>query len=440
MIAGNERMRTMINDKSVIELIDRQLEKQPGVTALRNKGREAFMKLGLPANKAEEFRHTPITRLLEKNLAFDEPREQTTMLASADVFVGGVDAYHVVFINGVYSRQHSNLPSDSAIVVKPLAEAIDAGDATALEHLGRYAETESDGFVAWNTAAWSDGIFVHARRGAIADKPVCLLYWHQADRGDVVSTVRNLIVVDTHAHVEVFERYASHGTANHFSNHVTEAFVRAEGSLELYSLQNDEGKRHQYAYTRIHQERSSRVNTYTFTFDGKLVRNTLQLVLDGEGIESHMFGLYLVSGDTIADNHTVVDHRKPNSFSNEIYKGVLDGNSKGVFNGKIYVRPQAQKTNAFQANRNIVLSDNATVNTKPQLEIWADDVKCSHGCTTGQLDEEAIFYLQARGIDKETARAMMLFAFSIEIINNIKHEGLRHHIEGIIRSKLHQEQ
>ena len=163
--------------------------------------------------------------------------------------------------------------------------------------------------------------------------------------------------------------------------------------------------------------------------NGKLVRNNLQLALDGEGIESHMFGLYLVTGDTLADNHTVVDHQKPNSFSNEMYKGIMDGNSKGVFNGKIYVRPQAQKTNAFQANRNILLSDKATVNTKPQLEIWADDVKCSHGCTTGQLDEEAMFYLQTRGINKETARAMMLYAFAVEILENVKNPELKEYFD-----------
>jgi len=189
--------------------------------------------------------------------------------------------------------------------------------------------------------------------------------------------------------------------------------------------------------TNIHQERSSRVNTYTFTLSGKLVRNNLQLSIDGEGIESHMFGLYLVTGDTLADNHTVVDHRKANSFSNELYKGIMDGNSRGVFNGKIYVRPQAQKTNAFQANRNILISDKATVNTKPQLEIWADDVKCSHGCTTGQLDEEALFYLQSRGIAKETARAMMLYAFAAEILENVKHAELKAYFDELVSERLH---
>lgn len=437
-MAGNELSRNTVSDKSVIELIDRQVGLHPRIASLREQGREAFLRLGLPENKAEEFRHTPITRLLQKNLALEPKENQLAPLNLDAVRIHDLDAYRVVFINGIYSEEHSSLPTTSDIVVKPLADAVDAGEPLVLTHLGKYADVQSDGFVAWNTAAWSNGVFIHAKRNAIVDKPVYLVHWHHAEDTEVVSLVRNLIVVETNAQLEVFERYGSNGDAAHFSNHVTEAVVQANGGLDFYTLQNDKGKRYQYAYMRVYQEPSSRVNTYTFTFDGKLVRNTLQLALDGQGIESHMYGLYLVSGDTIADNHTVVDHRQPNSFSNEIYKGILDGNSKGVFNGKIYVRPQAQKTNAFQANRNILMSDSATVNTKPQLEIWADDVKCSHGCTTGQLDEEAIFYLQARGIDKDSARAMMLFAFATEVLDNIRHEGLRHFIEGIVREKLHQ--
>jgi Fe-S cluster assembly protein SufD len=437
-MAENELSSNKVSDKSVIDLIDQQIGLHPKVAALREKGRDAFLKIGLPENKAEEFRHTPITRLLQKNLSLEARQNELKNVSAGELKVEGLDAYQVVFVNGIFAQALSTLPANSDIVVKSLAEAVDSGDPLVLEHLGKYADYQTDGFVAWNTAAWTNGVFIHARRNAIIDKPIYLAYWHHADGAEVVSLVRNLIVVETNAQLGVFERYDSTGKSSHFSNHVTEAVVHANGGLDLYTLQNDQGQRYQYAYTRIHQEPSSRVNTYTFTFDGKLIRNTLQLALDGQGIESHMFGLYLLSGDTIADNHTVVDHRQPNSFSNEIYKGILDGNSKGVFNGKIYVRPQAQKTNAFQANRNILMSDSATVNTKPQLEIWADDVKCSHGCTTGQLDEEAIFYLQARGIDKDTARAMMLFAFALEVLDNIKHVGLRHYLEAIIREKLHQ--
>lgn len=436
---AQELRRNNVSDKEVIELIDKQVGLHPRIAALRSQGREAFLRLGLPAGKAEEYRHTPITRLLQKNLSL-EPRENKAASVSPEqVRLGDLDAYQVVFVNGHYAEALSVLPSAADIIIQPLATAVGSGDPLVLEHLGRYADFQSDGFAAWNTAAWNNGLYIRVKRKAVVDKPIYIVYWHNAEGEEVVTVNRNLVVVESSAQVTVVERYASNGTAAHFSNHVTEAIVEANAGLDLYTLQNDTGRRFQYAFTRVHQAPSSRVNTFTFTFDGKLVRNTLQLALDGEGIESHMFGLYLVAGDTIADNHTVVDHRQPNSYSNEIYKGILDGNAKGVFNGKIYVRPHAQKTNAFQANRNILLSDTATVNTKPQLEIWADDVKCSHGCTTGQLDEEAIFYLQTRGIDKNTAVAMMLYAFATEILDNVKHPGLRQYFETIVREKLHQD-
>jgi Fe-S cluster assembly protein SufD len=272
---------------------------------------------------------------------------------------------------------------------------------------------------------------------AVVNRPVLIYNIHDAREGQVTTASRNLFIIGKNSEVTVIEKFDSVGEHTHFSNLVTEAVVGANAGLELYSVQNDSGNRFQQALTHVHQSDSSRVNTFTFTLNGKFVRNNLQLSLDGEGIESHMFGLYLITGDTLADNHTVVDHRKPNSFSNEIYKGIMDGNSKGVFNGKIFVRPQAQKTNAFQANKNILLSDKAGVNTKPQLEIWADDVKCSHGCTTGQLDEEAMFYLQARGINKETARAMMLYAFAVEILDNVKNPELKEYFDHLVSERLH---
>jgi Fe-S cluster assembly protein SufD len=244
-------------------------------------------------------------------------------------------------------------------------------------------------------------------------------------------------VVGKSSEVTVVEKFDSIGSNPNFSNIVTEAIVAENASLNFYSIQADHGNRYQFGQTTIRQANHSRVNTYTFTLDGKFVRNNLHLQLDGEGCESHMYGLYLLHGDTLADNHTVADHRKPNSFSNELYKGVLEGNAKGIFNGKIFVRPQAQKTNAFQSNRNILLSEKATINTKPQLEIWADDVKCSHGCTTGQLDEEAMFYLRSRGIEKNTARAMMLYAFVAEVLENIPNESLKVFIDALVSERLH---
>ena len=306
-----------------------------------------------------------------------------------------------------------------------------------LKHLGKHADFKTDALAAWNTAAWSDGIFLHIKNNQIVEKPIIIHYLTDGSESEVWSVSRNLIVAGSSSKFTFVEKYDSVGKANHFSNIVTEVVVGENAEANFYSIQNDAGNRYQYNLTQFYQLNHSRVNTFTFTLNGKLVRNNLQLALDGEGIESHMFGLYLLENDTLADNHTVVDHKKANSFSNELYKGVMDGTSKGVFNGKIYVRPNAQKTNAFQANRNILLTDKATINTKPQLEIWADDVKCSHGCTTGQLDEEAMFYLQTRGINKETARAMMLYAFAGEILDHVNHPELKDYLDQLVSERLH---
>jgi Fe-S cluster assembly protein SufD len=295
----------------------------------------------------------------------------------------------------------------------------------------------TDALVAWNTADWKDGYFIQVPDNTVVEKPIVFYYIHDTTQKEVKSITRNFFVVGKNSEVTVVEKYDSIGTLNGFSNHITEAIVTENAGLNLSSIQADHGNRFQFSQTVIRQANHSRVNTFTFTLDGKFVRNNLQLILDGEGCESHMYGLYLLHSDTLADNHTVVDHKKPNSFSNELYKGVLEGTSRGVFNGKIFVRPHAQKTNAFQSNRNILLSDKATINTKPQLEIWADDVKCSHGCTTGQLDEEAMFYLRSRGIDKDTSRAMMLYAFAGEVIEAISNDSLKIFIDNLVSERLH---
>ncbi|HLZ16294.1 MAG TPA: Fe-S cluster assembly protein SufD, partial [Cyclobacteriaceae bacterium] len=215
-----------------------------------------------------------------------------------------------------------------------------------------------------------------------------------------------------------------------------EIVVGENASLDYVKIQNDEGNLHQVANSLIHQSGGSKLNTFTLTLSGTLIRNNFNIAIDGENCESHFYGLYLLNGGTLADNHTVVDHMKPNSYSNEMYKGVMDGNSKGVFNGKIFVRPHAQKTNAFQSNRNILLTDTATINTKPQLEIWADDVKCSHGCTAGQLDEEALFYLRSRGISLQEAKAMLLYAFAAETLEPIKNNALKTYLNSLISKRL----
>ena len=401
----------------------------PSSSSVRESAKAAFQQLGLPQVKTEEYRHTPVTRVLEKNFNFTSDQNPTASVQSINDFViTDLDAYVVVMLNGEWSERLSKI-SSGEVTIEKLSEN--------KEQLAKYADFKSDALVAWNTSAWQGGVYIHVADNKVISKPIVIYNIQDATAGEVKTLTRNLIVVGKNSEVTVVEKFDSIGTNPNFSNIVTEATVAENAGLNLYSIQADHGNRYQFGQTTIWQANHSRVNTYTFTLDGKFVRNNLQLQLDGEGCESHMYGLYLLHGETIADNHTVVDHRKPNSFSNELYKGVLEGNAKGVFNGKIYVRPDAQKTNAFQSNRNILLSEKAQINTKPQLEIWADDVKCSHGCTTGQLDEEALFYLRSRGIEKNTARAMMLYAFAAEVLENIPNEKLKSFIDAMIGERLH---
>lgn len=403
--------------------------------ALRSEALDAFLKAALPSAKSEEYKYTPVTRHLEKNFTFAPSAASGPLNDVSQFFIPGLEAINIVFIDGVLSKEHSTL-NGSGLRILPLEDAV-ASDKIALEHFAKYASVNANPFVAWNTAGWNHGIFIQVPDNSVVEKPVAIYHIVNGSAGEVIALNRNLFVVGKNSQVTFVEKFDSTGSANHFTNLVTEIAVDENAGVDLYSIQNDQNNRYLHNVTEIYQKNSSRVNTHTFTGDGKLYRNNLHLALDGEGIESHMYGLYLLDKETLADTHSIVDHKKPNSFSNELYKGVMDGSSKGVFNGKIFVRPNAQKTNAFQANRNILLTDKATINTKPQLEIWADDVKCSHGCTTGQLDEEAMFYLRARGVNKDTARAMMLYAFAAEVFEPIKHSGLKAYFDEMVSNRLH---
>lgn len=398
---------------------------------------EVFRSLGIPTQKNEEFKYTPIARLLDKE--FNSSSYHLAPLPSFDYRTLGIqslDSSTVVFLNGEYRSDLSSLPLQRHVKIVPLKDALNS-EAIASEYFAKIAEFRNNALTAWNTSGWSDGFFIHIPENVVLEKPIVLHYIGNGAGPQGISLNRNLIVAGRNSKTVVVEKFDFISAGFHFQNLVNEIVVTENAELDMYSIQNSQGNSCQYTHTQVYQSNYSRVNTFTFSLNGKLIRNNLHLTLDGQGIESHMYGLYLLTKDTLADNHTVVDHRKANSFSNELYKGIMDESSKGVFNGKIYVRPDAQKTNAFQANRNILLTDKAGVNTKPQLEIWADDVKCSHGCTTGQLDEEALFYLQTRGINKETAQAMMLYAFAGEVLENVKHPVIKEYLDKIVGERLH---
>jgi Fe-S cluster assembly protein SufD len=325
------------------------------------------------------------------------------------------------------------------VKVKILRDAFQSDKEVINRYFDKLVDSDADYFAAMNTAFWQDGLLIHVPANTKVEKPLFILHIHDSTSSQVIAHTRLLAVVESNSELTIIEKFNSVGDQPVLHTFSEEIVMEENSQLEYCKIQNDQGNSYQVANTLIHQSNSSKVNTFTLTLNGKLIRNNFGITIDGENCESHFYGLYVLNSNTIADNHTVVDHRKPNSFSNEMYKGIMDDSSKGVFNGKIFVRPFAQKTNAFQSNRNILLTDTASVNTKPQLEIWADDVKCSHGCTTGQLDEEAVFYLQSRGISRSIAKAMLLYAFAGEVLEPIKNSELKEYLDRLISERLHKD-
>jgi Fe-S cluster assembly protein SufD len=330
----------------------------------------------------------------------------------------------IVFVNGIYS------PEQSVILDKDLTVSIQDTDST---------KNECDPFDLLNCAFTKEVVHLSIKPSISIQHPVAIVYYFDSTSA-VFGTPRWRCEIGKNSSLTILEYSIVSRTVLYFNNKQSEIRVGENAQLEYTLLQNGPKSEIQLNNTHLYLETTSRVACFTLSFDGQLIRNNLTLTLDGQGIDAHLYGLYLVSGKTVLDNHTIVDHRSHNSYSNQLYKGVMDEYGKGIFNGKIFVRPDAQKTNAFQSNRNILLGDFATINTKPQLEIWADDVKCSHGCTTGQLDEEALFYLRSRGISKELARGMLLEAFAGETLLTMKNQPIRNYVETLIVTKLHQAQ
>ena len=392
---------------------------------------EAFKLKGLPGFKNEAYKYTPITKSLEKNFTFQEGAGSTLSPDKIrNYFIEGLEGNVLVFVNGEYSEESS--------IIKSPADQLIVNDFSSLFNGASSLATEehADPFELLNTAMATAGVSVEVPKGKILAHPVILYYISDTHQGKITQQLKNKLTVGENAQASVIECYCGEGENANFSNTSTEIIVKESAVVDYYKVQNESPFSIHVDNTSISQQKNSVFTALTVTLNGSLIRNNLNIAINDEHCEANMFGLYLLNGKQHVDNQTVVDHKKPNCLSNELYKGIIDGNSTGVFNGKIFVRPDAQKTNAFQSNKNILLSDDATINTKPQLEIWADDVKCSHGATTGQLDEEQLFYLRARGLGKETARAMLLYAFAIDVLDKIKIPALKEYLDKIISGRL----
>lgn len=410
-----------------------------GLQSIRQKAFDSFAGMGIPV-RHEEWKYTRISRLFNKEYQF--PVNQiTTSLTREDLATvrlpGHEQANELVFVNGIFSFPLSTIRSPKQLLVMSLEEAATSeyNDIISkqLGHSGKYLK---DGINALNTAFVNNGVFVHVKKGQIVEHPIYIYNITDARTGNILAQPRSLVHVAGNAHVQLVETYSTIGLDESFTNQVMEIVVEENARVEYYKIQNDAPHSNQVSTTHIRQVGKSYTHTVTISMDGGLVRNNLNVVLDAEHCEAHLYGLYLQNGQSHIDNHTLVENVKPNCFSNELYKGIIDDNATGVFNGKIFVQPQAQKTNAYQSNKNILLSDTASVNTKPQLEIFADDVKCSHGCTVGRLNEEGLFYLQSRGINEKIARSLLLHAFAIDILEHIKPAAIREYVDKLISERL----
>ncbi|MES2285733.1 MAG: Fe-S cluster assembly protein SufD [Bacteroidota bacterium] len=399
-----------------------------GNTGLREQAMESFYKQGIPSRKHEEYKYLNIDLLLkgEFSLALNKTldRKQIEQLEILK------DAYVIIIENGIFIEGLSKLKDlPKGLTICSLAKASKDHSTVFEKQYAQNADINADAFIALNTAMAKDGVFVQVQKNTIIEKPIHIIHISTAVQNSIINP-RNLIVVEPNAQVKIIESYETiDSTAKVFNNALTEIVVEENAIVDHYKIQDENNFGYLLNTTQIIQKGKSVFTTHTFILSGSLVRNNLNIVLDDEGIESNLNGLYLTNENQIVDNHTLVDHRKPKCNSNELYKGIIDGKSTATFNGKIFVRKDAQKTNAFQSNKNILLSDDGTINTKPQLEIYADDVKCSHGTSTGKLDEDKIFYLRARGLSETSAKKLLMHAFASEVVDTIKIEALRDYVE-----------
>ncbi|MER3446088.1 MAG: Fe-S cluster assembly protein SufD [Candidatus Dadabacteria bacterium] len=393
-----------------------------------------FSELGFPTTRDEDWRFTNVTAIARTPFQLPNDGRAELVPQDLDPFVfPGLECSQIIFVNGRYSPELSNLlPLPNGVRIASLAQALTSDRSLIEPHLAQYADYQRDTFSALNTAFMYDGAFVYITKSTVLREPIHILYISTPTADPLIIHPRNLIVMDEDSQATIVEDYASLGSDVYFSNVVTEAIVGENSVLSYYFIERESRKAFNISTLRIQQGRSSNVVTHSVMIGGALVRSNVHPVLAGEGGECIVNGLFLSTGRQHMDNYMRVEHASPHCNSRQLYKGILDGKSHGVFHGRIIVHKNAQKTDAKQTNKNLLLSDEAQIDTKPQLEIYADDVKCTHGATIGQMDRDAIFYLRSRGISEESARALLLLAFADENLQRMKVEPIRRHLEGIV--------
>jgi Fe-S cluster assembly protein SufD len=395
---------------------------------LREKANDILETTEFPTTRTEAWKYTRVAKI--KNGVFKalDLRQKIKDLDISNFLIPNLEGSVLIFVNGLYAKELSKIEVESGLELVSLAENDIFG-----ETIGQQIPLESEIFSALNTYYAQDGIGIRIAKKTELKQSIQVIFISTGENS--YSGARNVISCEDFASAHIVLNYVSLDSNTTFNNSLTEIHVGTNANLTIDKIQQEVDSSLYITSEFVNQEKDSTFTINTITLDGALVRNNLTIAVDGQNSETNLSGAYVLKGKQHVDNHTVVDHKVAHCQSNELYKGVIDDQATAVFNGKVFVRKDAQKINAFQSNGNVLLSDNATVNSKPELEIYADDVKCSHGSTTGQLDEEAIFYLRARGISEKGARALMVSAFIGDVIEKIENEAVQEYVYGKLKEK-----
>ncbi len=434
-------MSTGTTEQIYVDLFNTNLDKinqgvSNGVTTHRSKAIEQFQAAGIPKRGNENYKYTKLEPFFKEAYSTDFEHKVFEQKLD-DVFqceVHNLEAITIYLINGWYYRKNQ-LPDSlpEGVLVGSFAEFSKSHPEIFEKHYNQYAKNEEDSLVALNTGFAQDGFFIYIPKGVVIERPiqiVNIMHSHE----DLMAFPRNLVVVEENAQAKLLLCEHTLTEKKFLINAVTEAYVEKNSVFDIYTIQNQHNQTTSINSTFVHQKQNSSTLTHNLTLHTGVTRNNIYVNMDDEHCEARVYGLYITDKSQHVDNFSFIDHAKPNCFSEELFKGVLDDASTAAFAGKIMVRPDAQKTSAFQQNDNLLLTDTAKMNTKPMLEIYADDVKCSHGATVGQLDEKSMFYLQSRGIGKDEARILLMYAFAYEAVEKIRVEPLREEIRGLVEA------
>ncbi len=433
-------MITQVSDSLYTQLIKTYGDNLPSaephsLDEIRKQAFDRFKKAGFPTVKHEEWKYTNVQPLVSQHYELDVEPALADTISIDKARIPQLDAHRVVLVDGKFSAELSDVGDVPGLTILPIDQAFER--LCFAKYFAEYADKTDNPFVALNTALFTSGLFIEVGKNRQLSKPIHVIHV-ASSRQPVFNQVRNLYVMSTFAEAEIVESFITDERAEHnLNNQVTEIMVRESAKLQHYYLQTAASQSSYLNHTEVYQEKHSLYNNYNCTFPGpSFVRNNINVRLGDSQVESHLYGVTLTADNQFVDNHTIVDHIHPHCESYEWYKNITQDTSTAVFNGKIFVRPDAQKTNAFQQNNNLLIGEKSAVYTKPQLEIFADDVKCSHGCTIGQFDNQALFYLRARGIGEAQARVLLVHAFAFDVTSRFANPIVREYVEHLVEHGL----